>query len=1488
MLRRAALVTAGLVGGLALLVVAALAAILASRPGHLVARRLLVGALERAVDGRVHVGAVGGPLWRGADLTDVELDTPGGRPVLRVARLSLHYDPATLLRGRVRLSGVTLVRPVVLLEEGADGRLTLARLFHLGDTAAAAPGPRPVIELTNVRVTDGTVILRLPAGGGKAGGGAGGRGAATQERRFDDLDLRLDRLRVSDPGADGVLAVVRHLAVRVSDPAVRLTDAAGRVLIAGDSVSFDLTRVALPGSAGAARGTVRWGVATRNGGRPTLDLAASLTRVDPADFRWAVRGLPAGAGRIVVRGRRWPDGASQWAFRGADITADGSRVRGAASLSVGPGGGAVRLDTLDVELAPLRLAALAPFAGAPLPLAGAVAGHLQASGPLAALRVRANLAFTDAAVAGNPTSRVAGSGVVALGGPSGFAFHHFALTGSNVALATLSRLAPAVSLHGRLEAAGELDGPWADAAFRGALVHRDGDGPASTLRGTVRLSLKDTVAVDADVVADSLSLDDLRKSYPALPLAGAVTGRLRLAGPLRALTVDAALSVPNGEGGGAGGVTIRGEIAVRDAGVRLAGSGSLDSLDVAGLVPGAPPTRLTGRWSADVTLPAADTAPPATGSLALTLAAGQVAHLPLRQAVAKLRLTADRLDVDTVFSEQPGLRLGLSGTLGRPGRAGGELRFAVTADTLANLAPLLAWARRAGGDSAAPRLDLRGAGRLTGRVDGTLAIWQVTADLAVDSVAAGPVAAVGLEGRGSVARTARGYRIDAQATADSVTAAGMRYAAVEARVTGLGDSTLVHLGARFRLHSSVAVDVGFKADTSGWAARLRDGVVVLRGRPWVVAGHPRIRSAAAGAGPPGSGAGAVAFDTLELRAEGGGRIRLAGQVPGAAAGDVLLALDSVPLPDLAALIQRDTAGLGGLLSATVRVEGTAARPAISAHAAVAGLRYGDFRTSLVEATADYAERRLHFDARLGEPGAPAVTASGSLPLDLALGAVAQRQLPGPLEIRARADSMDLSIVDAWTALVRDAGGRLTADVTVGGTWERPALGGSIRVLDGAATVPALGASYHGIEARLALAADSLRVEQAVVRGQSGTLEIGGAVHFRSLTRPVLDLTLRARSFAAFNERDFAGLTASGGLTLAGPLLGATLSGQCVVDAGYLRFADLVEKRIVNLDDPEFQAVVDSNLAQAADLGPSAPNVFLDSLRIRDLKVTMGPDVWLRSDEANIQLAGSFTVAKTVEAGASRYRLDGTLQAPRGTYRLVVGPTAKDFRVTRGTVRFYGTPDFDPALDIAAEHTVRAVSGSDVVIQAVIGGTLLVPKLTLESDQRPPLSESEIVSYLLFGRPSFDLASGGGSTAMSTSEQAVLQGAMAGLAGMVSGELEQTLVTSFGLPVDYIAIRPGAGSVGDMFTSARVEAGTQLGERTFLSVNAGLCQVTRGLSSQALGASLEHRLSGGWSLEASVEPTLQECRPAGFQIRPPAPYQIGFDVFWRWGGGGGGL
>src|SRR2546429_7537123 len=93
------------------------------------------------------------------------------------------------------------------------------------------------------------------------------------------------------------------------------------------------------------------------------------------------------------------------------------------------------------------------------------------------------------------------------------------------------------------------------------------------------------------------------------------------------------------------------------------------------------------------------------------------------------------------------------------------------------------------------------------------------------------------------------------------------------------------------------------------------------------------------------------------------------------------------------------------------------------------------------------------------------------------------------------------------------------------------------------------------------------------------------------------------------------ITASGRLALQGPVFGATFTGHAKVTSGVLYFADLVQKRIVNLDE-----LADTSLAaliQQQRLGPEFGNVFLDSLRIKDPEVEKGSEEWLRSDEGDI-------------------------------------------------------------------------------------------------------------------------------------------------------------------------------------------------------------------------------------------------------------------------------
>ena len=244
-----------------------------------------------------------------------------------------------------------------------------------------------------------------------------------------------------------------------------------------------------------------------------------------------------------------------------------------------------------------------------------------------------------------------------------------------------------------------------------------------------------------------------------------------------------------------------------------------------------------------------------------------------------------------------------------------------------------------------------------------------------------------------------------------------------------------------------------------------------------------------------------------------------------------------------------------------------------------------------------------------------------------------------------------TVLAAVTTTVQQVSGVFTADLGIEGTWEAPRLRGGLEIDSAAATIPALNVRYSNVDGNLSLRGDTIRVDRITATSERGRAEVTGHMRLARLTKPVLDLNITTTDFKALDLRGYLALTTSGRVALTGPVFGATLSGRGTVTSGVLHFADLVNKRVVNIEEPWVQELIDTSLIRQQRLGPEFQSLFFDSLRVRDLQLTMGEDVWLRSNEANIQLTGSVTVNKV----GSNYLLSGSLQAPRGTYRLIVGP-----------------------------------------------------------------------------------------------------------------------------------------------------------------------------------------------------------------------------------------
>jgi translocation-and-assembly-module (TAM) inner membrane subunit TamB-like protein len=262
---------------------------------------------------------------------------------------------------------------------------------------------------------------------------------------------------------------------------------------------------------------------------------------------------------------------------------------------------------------------------------------------------------------------------------------------------------------------------------------------------------------------------------------------------------------------------------------------------------------------------------------------------------------------------------------------------------------------------------------------------------------------------------------------------------------------------------------------------------------------------------------------------------------------------------------------------------------------------------------------------------------------------------------------------------------------------------------------------------------------------------------------------------------------------------------------------------------EEQAARDQNAAPVpsgpfAALSMDVHLVARDNLVVRANDLRPGGPTGTALGDLNITLGGDLHIRKNPDAPIA---LTGVVNTVRGTYDF----QGRRFDLVRdGTVRFTGTPDINPLLDISA---TRQIPNTGVEARIRITGTPKAPQLTLTST--PPLEESDILALIVFNRPVNELGTGERSSLAATA------------GGIATGFIAAPLGESIGkaLDVDLFEIAPTTTESGEL--GAAITLGQQVNERTFIKMyqEFGQRSVTE--------FRLEYRIARFLRLETSVAP-----------------------------------
>ncbi len=1513
--RAVVLISAGVIFALGALVVLAVGMTTRTAWGREQIRSYVAGFLNRNDRAKWHLGTLSGSLFTDLTVDSFAIREPNDSLFISTGPVSVRFSPRDLWDRRILVQAVNIEHPVVHVRQDSLGKWNYRKIFPSGP-----PGPPKTtrsfgdfIVVTNATMRDGEFHLTMPWRPADSLKATRRDSAITFGLNRKDKDIRrvgtsgqfvmtrhwtkgratIPYARIAHPDTAGRFFDVAGLGADEFDPPMQIANARGTVKIVKDSLWADFAHFELPGSRGRAEGKVWWGsdLPTR------YDLLIHGDSVAMKDVAWVYPTLPTtGGGTMDLRVRNQKDlKILDYALSEMDVRTVGSRLRGA--MTFGVGGPVLIVKDVDMKAEPIDWELIEDLTGEPLPYPwkGTITAEVKASGgPVNAFRIeQSSFDMVDGNVRG-ATARGRARGELDILFPAFTKFKGFDVEVDHFDLATIQFLNPLFPrLDGSINGKATLDSVWTDVRFRNAdMTHRFMDEPPSRATGAGRVTIGEKLLTyDVALDAQPLELTTIAKAWPELLLQqrGTLTGPVRLQGTAEDLEVATQMSGAQGIYGfdgrvdidSVGGYGYHGTLRFANANLRAL----YDTVSM-------PVTSLNGTALLDLV---GDSVLNYRGSVALDLQRSTIDSTRVYDgALARLRFLDGALKVDTVIVETVAGSVIGQGGLGLRPEFRDSLTLRLSADSLGGWRPYF---RRLAVDSvalAAVEEDslhgaLTGFVVLSGSID-TLGVRGVVDATDVDAYAtAAKRGRFKIDVANVLSDSARGV---ASVTADSLRLSTIAFknGAFDAQVRR-SDSLDVQMRAEMTNGPMLTASggVGIAGDTT--RVTMREARVGLDTHDWKLARPSRITW-----WPQG-----FLVDSLRLVGSSGGHMDLTGGADSATGVALRISGDSLALEDLASLAQSKVA-LSGSLGVTVDMRGDRENPELDLRGSLLGTKVG--QVTLAETAINGAVRNRRFlgGLQVMRNDTTVLSLRASVPVDVAVGSRSRRLLDDTLRVTVQSRDVDLKLVESFTPAISDASGRLNADMSISGKRGSEVLAGYVRVDSAGGFVTNLGVKVRDFNANLRASGDTVHIDRfGMVSGPTtaNRLSLGGFVSFDTPDDPAFDLRLDAREFHVIDLRRTGDLNVSAGLRFRGRESTSELTGSVTVDNGYIVIPELSSKEVVSLNDPDFASIVDTTLAANRALLPRLPRL-LQGLTVRDVGIAMGPDVRLRSSEANIKLGGSVSLRRAsglTASGVPQLAVDGALRTERGTFNIRFSDFLQRlFTIEGGEIRFYDEADFNPTLNISTLYTVRQrnqlYSNNTIRIRARLAGTLVQPRLVFESADSLQLSDSDLIAYLLTGRPSADI--GGLST--SYARDFLLTTVGSSISARFSGQF-----------FDYFQLQAASGgaeqtnqalssTLFDALFTTQIGVGKQLNDRTFINLTTGLCplqQFTGGgvagtttiRAADTIGGSIEYTIRSGLGVSVSREPPLAAMlcneNAIGFAANRGAQWSLDLFRTWRW-------
>jgi hypothetical protein len=1424
-------------------------------------RRYVVRESAQFLDGDLSIGRLGGNLFYGVRLEDVAVDVSGERMVA-VEAIEVEYSVFDFISRGVIIHEIRLRQPVIRAERNADG-WNLGRLVKRQEREADREGPARPITLQSIDVQEGvvTIVDRAPADGYRLPERIEGL-ALKGAFRYEPVHYSID---------------IGHIGFRAVRPDITLEALSGTIAVRDDNLYLDELAIRLTDTALNVDGVIE---------RYLSDRVIRLTTTGNVSLPEIGRVVPAAAEyplhpRLDVRA----EGPADRLALDLDVQSEAGNVRGQVTADVQAPGFAVRgdVEVANLNLAPLlrdpaqrsditgqakldlrmasepdgapamdRMAGTFEFTGPRVVAAGYEAREVRATGRLDGPRI--TLDARAAAYGGTATAR---GFIVTPGKGRPLSFD---LQGAAERM-DLRRLpaatgAPQIATnlsvaHYRVQGAGDtISG---SARLNASTVEGAHLGPGTTAEfrvapGAISYSARGQVAdLDLQRIGRALDIEALAEPGYASRLNGEfdVAGTLprdeRPAGRRAAADAPDTLSTMTLEANGTfrdselfGGrlPEMTFDAALDRGALTVAANGQFEQFDPSRFVDR---EELRGQVTGmlDVHVSIADLSGPITPeSIAaegtVTLAESQLGDLRIDSASIQGRYADLTGEITALDLKGPDIAVEASGPIALDRQGQTALTYRVQVLDLERIGQI------------AGQEGLEGIAHVEGTITGNAAELAIRGTLEGSNVSYQENGALDMTSEFTLTLPelrADAMRIEATSEASFVSAGGLEINAIQATTAYAGDRVDfdAHLRERER-ELDVRGQVILHPDHQ--EIHLPALAIRTQGVEW--------RNAAGTEAAVQYGGGQVQIDGLHLVSgeqslEVDGTIVLGQGSEGAPAkpptGELRVQARNMDLQQLEALLLQDR-GLTGRLSADATLTGSTDAPVVSGRVEVVNGGFQDYRYDSLTASVDYQGERIGLDATLQQSPTEAITAKGSVPISLfqpSPGEHAPPRAGDEVDLHITSTLIDLGFVQGFTTAITNVTGTLEADIRVTGSGQDPHLDGFIDIRGGAFGVPLGGVSYTGLETRIELAEDLLRIHEfAILDEHDQPLRISGQLAVHAKEVGAVNITIESEGFELIdNELGDVGVDSA--LRITGELRRPRVEGEVRLQAGRLEVDRILqafydpyaiqelpdvmsaERTVEGMGTAE-EATRDAlararesatpageEAAKAGVDAPEAPGGLMDALAL-DVRVRIPDNLVLRGrnlrpggpagaslGDMNITVGGDVQVRK--EPG-DPILLVGVVNTVRGMYEF----QGRRFELQRdGTVRFTGSPEINPLLDITA---VRVIANTGVEARIRITGTPAAPELALSST--PPLPESDILSLIVFNRQVNELGTG---------ERSSLAATAGGIAtGFIASPLGESIGRALDLDLFEITTTTDEGDLG-----AGVTVGQQVTDRAFLKL-----------------------------------------------------------------------